>query len=177
MIRGKKVILQVPDKKHLELMLQWRNNPDFRQYYREYRVLNKNQQLKWWKRRVIKDDSWQYFVVSPASEKDKIIGFVGLTYIHPIYKTAEYRGKGYGSDALRTVIKYGFEQLNLNRIWCEVYSNNKSVDVYRYLGFKDEGVLRQSVFKNGEYLDSYILSMLKEEYMNLMDKDLWDNDS
>ena len=39
MIIGKKVILEVPEKKHLTKMLEWRNNPEFRQYYREYRVL------------------------------------------------------------------------------------------------------------------------------------------
>ena len=65
---------------------------------------------------------------------------------------------------LETLIKYGFEELNLNRIWCEVYSNNDSIHLYRKIGFKDEGILRQHVFKNGEYLDSYVLGMLKTEY-------------
>jgi RimJ/RimL family protein N-acetyltransferase len=108
-----------------------------------------------------------------------IIGSIGLTYIHPIYKSAEfsitighkdYRGGGYGSDALRTIIKYGFEQLNLNRIWCEVYSNNDAIDIYRHIGFKDEGILRQTVFKNSEYLDSYVLGMLKSDYVEIKEK-------
>ena len=161
MLVGKKTVLERPKKEHLDKLLEWRNNPEFRQYYREYREISIEQQTKYWEEKMLGDDSIEYFVIKPTNE-NIIIGVVGLTYIHRIYRTAEfaitvghgeYRGGGYGSDALRTVIKYGFEQLNLNRIWCEVYSNNKAIDVYRHIGFKDEGILRQTVFKNGEYLD------------------------
>ena len=65
---------------------------------------------------------------------------------------------------LRTIMKYGFNDLNLNRIWCEVYSNNAAIDIYEKVGFVREGTLRQNVFKDGEYLDSTILSILKHEY-------------
>ena len=176
MIIGKKVILDITDESNLEKMRSWRNNPEFRQYYREYRVLSRKDQIRWWKEKVLEDDSWQYFVVKPIDDSEKIIGFAGLTYIHPIYRTGEfaitiaesdYQRNGYGSDALRTLIRYGFEELNLNRIWCEVYSNNSALDVYRHIGFKDEGVLRQTVYKNGKYLDSHILSMLKSDYDEL----------
>jgi hypothetical protein len=175
MITGKKVLLSGVEEEHLPILLKWRNNPEFRKYYREYRVLTIEDKKNWWKSKICNDDTWQFFVVKPL-DKDFVIGSIGLTYIHPIYKTAEfsitigherYRGGGYGSDALRTLVKYGFEQLNLNRIWCEVYSNNDAIGIYRHIGFKDEGKLRQTVFKNGEYLDSYVLGMLKSDYDDL----------
>ena len=175
MIVGKKVILSGVEEHHLPILLKWRNDPNFRKYYREYRVLTMQDKYKWWNDKILNDNSWQFFVIKPIGE-DKVIGSVGLTYIHPIYKSAEfsitighekYRNGGYGSDSLRAIIKYGFEQLNLNRIWCEVYSNNKAIDVYRHIGFKDEGKLRQAVYKDGEYLDSYILGMLREDYNDL----------
>jgi len=173
MIKGKKIILDSVEEKHLPLLLEWRNDPNFRQYYREYRVFTIEQQKKWWVDKIVNDNSWQYFVVKPIEEPERVIGAAGLTYIHPIYRTGEfaitlgdtaYRGKGYGSDTLRTLIDHGFNDLNLNKIWCEVYENNKAVEIYRKIGFKDEGVLRQHVYKNGKYLDSYILSMLRSEY-------------
>ena len=68
MIIGKKVILEVPEKKHLTKMLEWRNNPEFRQYYREYRVLTYEHHLKWWEDKVLNDDTWQYFVFRPKGE-------------------------------------------------------------------------------------------------------------
>ena len=54
--------------------------------------------------------------------------------------------------------------LNLNKIWCEVYSNNDAIDVYRHIGFVDEGCLRQNYFNEGQYWDSCLMSMLREEY-------------
>ena len=103
-----------------------------------------------------------------------MIGSCGLTYINWVYRTAEfsitignksYRSGGFGSDTLRTLIKYGFEELNLNRIWCEVYSNNAAIDIYKHIGFVEEGILRQNYYNEGRYWDSHIMSMLREEYL------------
>ena len=105
--------------------------------------------------------------------EQKIIGVVFLNHIHPVHRTGEfgitladpdYRGKGLGRDALLTILSYGFNELNLNRIWCEVYSNNSSINLYRKIGFKQEGVLRKHIYKNGEYLDSIMMGMLKSEF-------------
>lgn len=176
MIEGKNVILKVPEEKHLDQMLSWRNSTKFIKYYREYRFQTIENQKNWWKQKVVNDDSWQYFVVSPKSEPDKIVGVVGLVYIHPIYRTAEfaitlgdeeYRNKGLGKDMLKTIISHGFESLNLNRIWCEVYSNNKAIGLYEKVGFIKEGLMRQTVFKNGEYLNSTIMGMIREDYLKL----------
>lgn len=173
MIKGELVILTKPLREDMPTLLEWRNNPDHRKYYREYRESSLEDQLKWYENIMMKDPTWYHFIAKPISNPDKIIGVAFLNHIHPIYKTGEfgitlgdpeYRGKGYGKDMLITLIKYGFEELNLNRIWCEVYSNNDSIHVYRKVGFKDEGILRQHVYKNGEYLDSYMLGMLKSEY-------------
>ena len=172
MIIGNKIILSKPVREDMPKLLEWRNNPNHRKYYREYRESNIEDQITWYENIMMKDPSWHHFVVKPINS-NKIIGVVFLNHLHPVYKTGEfgitlgdpeYRGKGYGRDMLETLIKYGFEELNLNRIWCEVYSNNDSIHLYRKIGFKDEGILRQHVFKNGEYLDSYVLGMLKTEY-------------
>jgi UDP-4-amino-4,6-dideoxy-N-acetyl-beta-L-altrosamine N-acetyltransferase len=173
MIIGNLVVLEKPNKESMSLLLEWRNNPKHRKYYREYKETSIEDQLNWYENILLKDDSWHHFIVKPLDNLNKIIGVVFLNHIHPIYRTGEfgitlgdpeYRNKGYGKDMLLTLIEYGFNQLNLNRIWCEVYSNNESIHLYRKIGFKDEGILRQHVFKDGEYLDSYILGMLKNEY-------------
>jgi UDP-4-amino-4,6-dideoxy-N-acetyl-beta-L-altrosamine N-acetyltransferase len=176
MIKGNLIYLVKPQKEDMPLLLEWRNNPEHRKYYREYRESNLEDQLNWYENIMMKDSTWHHFIVKPIDNPNINIGVAFLNHIHPIYKTGEfgitlgnpeYRGKGYGKDMLLTLIKYGFEELNLNRIWCEVYSNNDSIHVYRKIGFKDEGVLRQHVYKNGEYLDSYMLGMLKNEYNTL----------
>jgi len=171
MIVGNKIELVKPVESDMNLLLEWRNDPSHRKYYREYRETNIDDQLNWF-RNVLNDDSWHHFVIRKKGEK-KLIGVVFLNHIHPVYRTGEfgitmadpeYRGKGLGKDALLTLLDYGFNELNLNRIWCEVYSNNSSIKLYEKIGFKIEGVLRQHIFKEGKFLDSIMMGMLKSEF-------------
>jgi len=179
MIVGKKIELAKVERQSIEQLREWRNNPELRKYFREHREINKENQRKWYEDVVLNSSTSYNFEIKTqedSTNKTKLIGHCGLHYINWVSKTGEfgiyigdinYRKGGFGSDALRTLIRYGFEQLNLNRIWCEAYSNNEAIEIYRHIGFKDEGVLRQTVFKNGEYLDSYVLGMLKSDYDKL----------
>jgi len=174
MIKGKKVFLTAVEKENLEQLREWRNDPELRRYFREYKELSSEMQKRWYENRVLGDPDQVNFEIHDKDSK-KLIGHCGLYYIEWMHQHAEFgiyigeesfRSRGYGSDTLRTLVRYGFEQLNLNRIWCEVYDNNTSIEMYRHIGFKDEGILRQKVFKDGKYLDAYVLSMLREEYHN-----------
>lgn len=174
MIVGKKTVLSAIEKEHLPQLLEWRNNPDFRQYYREYRELNLENQTEWWLKNN-NDKTWAYFVIKPIENNiicDKIIGIAGLTYIDFINRNAEfaitigdcdYKNLGYGTDALYTLIKYGFDNLNLHKIYSEVYSNNPCLNLYIKMGFKQEGILRDTYYHGGRYYDSYMLGMMKNE--------------
>ena len=170
MIKGKKVVLGPVLRESLEQLRQWRNNPELRKYFREHREISPDMQLDWYENRVSNNQNQVDFEIRTSNV---LIGHCGLYYIKWKDRVAEftiyigdmrYRNGGYGSDALRTLIKYGFDELNLHRIWCEVYSNNTAIDVYRRLGFKDEGILRQHHWCNGGYLDSHMLGLLREEW-------------
>ena len=63
------------------------------------------------------------------------------------------------------MINYEFKTINLNRAWCEVFSNNETIDVYRKIGFVDEGKLRQHRYEDGQYLDCFMLGLLKDEWL------------
>lgn len=77
----------------------------------------------------------------------------------------EYWGKGYGSDAMRLLIRFIFEEMNLNRIQLNVYDFNKrAIKSYEKCGFVEEGRLRQSLFKKGRYHDEIVMGLLREEY-------------
>ncbi len=176
MIHGEKVYLGPVEEKHLPIMLKFRNDPQLRQYFREYRVLSSVHQHKWWETRVLNDNTWEYFVIHPKEDTYKVIGACGLTYIHPVNRCAEfaivlgdsdYRGRGYGKDALQTLIRYGFLDLNLHRIYCEVYGNNTAIGLYRKLGFRDEGCMKDAYYSDGRYWDSYMLGMLRNEFDQL----------
>ena len=175
MVTGSKVNLVKVGLSSLEPLRKWRNSPDLRRYFREHRELNRDNQREWYKNSVL-GDTQQYNFEIRVNENNKLIGHCGLYYINWISRTAEfgiyigdrdYKGGGYGSDALRTLIGYGFNDLNINRIWCEVYDNNDALKIYEHIGFKQEGTLREQYYNEGRYWDAHILSMLRSEYESI----------
>lgn len=77
----------------------------------------------------------------------------------------EYWSKGYASETYRLLLDYIFNERNLNRVQAYVLeSNMSSLKMCQKVGFKIEGTLRQSVFKNGKYQNQVLLSILKEDW-------------
>jgi RimJ/RimL family protein N-acetyltransferase len=73
--------------------------------------------------------------------------------------------QGYGTDAMRLLLRHGFETLNLNRIMLDVYDTNpRAVRSYEKAGFIHEGRKRQGMYKNGRYIDILQMSVLREEW-------------
>lgn len=73
--------------------------------------------------------------------------------------------KGYGSDAMKVVLEFGFNYQNLHRIELSVYPNNKrAIHVYKKLGFKEVGKKRETRFMNGKYQDEVIMDILQREW-------------
>jgi diamine N-acetyltransferase len=73
--------------------------------------------------------------------------------------------KGYGTEATRLMVRYAFDTLNLNRVWLHVYEDNEhALHVYPKVGFRIEGRLRQSFFRDGRYWDTLVMAVLREEW-------------
>jgi RimJ/RimL family protein N-acetyltransferase len=76
-----------------------------------------------------------------------------------------YWGQGYGTDAMKVLIKFIFNQMNIHKIKLHVYSfNTRAIKCYEKCGFKTEGILRKEIFRDGEYYDEHIMSILREEF-------------
>lgn len=107
-------------------------------------------------------------------ENDRYIGNARLFNIDWIHRIAgygrligppEYRGGGYGSDALILLLRHGFHNLGLNRIWSVAWGQNKiSLGSNDKVGMVREGVARDYCFKNGQFYDGVFLSMLRREF-------------
>ena len=75
------------------------------------------------------------------------------------------RDRGLGTEATRLIVGYGFEQLGLHRISLEVYAfNPRARRAYEKVGFRPEGVLRESLRYNGEWVDATVMSILDREW-------------
>ena len=111
----------------------------------------------------------------------EFIGGGGLFGINNIIRSAELGiaiyeeknwGKGYGTDAMKVLLKFGFDYLNLNRIQLRVVDFNvRGIKTYKKVGFKEVGKLRATHFWEGEYSDQILMDILKSEWIELNKKE------
>jgi len=77
----------------------------------------------------------------------------------------DYWGRGYGRDAVRVLVAYGFRSFNLHKIWLAVQAGNeRAVRVYRACGFADEGRLREQWYSAGHYVDVLLMGLLRSDW-------------
>ena len=75
-----------------------------------------------------------------------------------------YRGKGYGTDACRVLVRYAFVDRGLHRVQLEVLANNAAaVRAYEKAGFVRDGVLREAAWVRGELIDEVVMSVLSTD--------------
>jgi len=78
-----------------------------------------------------------------------------------------YWGRGFGTDAVRTLCRLGFRHMNLQRIWLVVHADNpRGRRAYEKVGFIMEGTLRRAQFVRGAYVDAQVMSLLVEEFVD-----------
>lgn len=174
MLKGEITGLRALEKEDLVLLRDWRNNPNFRKNFREHKELNLLNQENWFNRTYSNPNDFMFVIVDLDSNTP--IGACGLLYTNWINRSADfsfYIGKDelyidekYAYDAAKTLLKYGFEDLNLNKIWMELYEYDyKKIDFFKTkFDFHIDGKLRENAFSEGRYWDSFIISILKSEF-------------
>lgn len=178
MIKGKVTGLRALERDDLPLLRDWRNNTSFRRNFREVRELNLFNQETWFTRTYSNPNDFMFMIVDLKTTEP--IGAAGLLYTNWIIRSSDisfYIGKdnlyidrdGYALDAAKTLIDYGFKNLNLNKIWMELYEYDKEKIQFftNKYNFQIDGKLRQNCFEDGRYWDSYIISLLHLDYINL----------
>ena len=82
-----------------------------------------------------------------------------------IFLGKPFWNKGYGTDAMKTLVNFIFNEMSLNKIRLFVFEFNKrAVRSYEKSGFKVEGTLREQIFRNGKFYDVYVMGILRREW-------------
>jgi len=178
LLEGKRVILRSFELSDLdEIMKHW-NSLELRRLLGsvDRGPAARNEEEEWirdtWKRR--QERRAFTFAIEEASER-KLIGGTGLFSFDWTSRSAEvgisiynpeYWGKGYGAESLNLIIGFAFNELNLNRVGLEVFDFNKRAhQCYIKVGFQEMGRKRKARFINGRYHDSFLMDLLKEEWL------------
>ena len=135
---------------------------------------------------IIDFESEKEFLISVKKEKmfavrllenDDLLGNIGFNLVDLLNRTAtmgimlgnsNYQRKGYGIEAVKLILDYGFSFLNLRNISLSVFEYNEAAyNLYKKAGFKEVGRLRKAVEIMGKTYDVIIMDMLKEEFQSV----------
>lgn len=107
-------------------------------------------------------------------DTDELIGFLLIALIEPEHRRCKLGlvigekgqwGQGYGTEAARCAVDHCFRELGMNRIGAEAYATNpRSVRLLEKVGFRREGVMRESVYKGGAFVDEYQYGLLRRDW-------------
>jgi RimJ/RimL family protein N-acetyltransferase len=171
MLQGNLVKLTSVKKENIDKYLEWFNDPELIQYLLAYQPIMREEEEDWYQNLKNRDDHIIFSILS--SEDEKLIGNCGITVnwkdkfgiVGIIIGEKDFQNKGYGTEAMKLLIKYCFNTLNLHRIELETFSfNHRAIKSYKKVGFIEEGRKRQAIFANGEYHDRIIMGLLRDEW-------------
>ena len=160
MLKGNQVYLCALEREDLPQLMAWRNQTNFRKYFREYLELNSDMQNNWYEKKVINDPSTIMFAIRNITNNE-LLGCCGLCYINWVHRNSDlslYIGKnnlyidsiGYAEESCSLLFNYGFGELGLKKIWSELYEfDQKKISLYKKLGMNVDGTLRNQYYYNG----------------------------
>jgi RimJ/RimL family protein N-acetyltransferase len=174
-IEGNKIDLIPLSSERVNLYLKWLNRPKIRRYSRNMLPRTVQEWKKFFtdsEKKGLKDfielDIWY--------KKDKsLVGSLGLynidwyngfAYIGLLIGEDEYWGKGICTEAIKLLTDYAFKELNLNKLYAQIYAPNKaSCRCFEKNHFVRELTLKRDEYIDGEYVDTFLYAMLKDEWM------------
>lgn len=170
-IEGQRLYLSPINTDDAEIYTKWLNDPAVSVTLGNYnRVLSLHGERKFLE--TMATEGYNFAIVRSCD--DVLMGNTSLIDINHVSRKAtigifigdaENRGKGYGAEALRLLVNYGFKTLNLHNIMLQVFSDNTgAINCYKKVGFKEFGRRREACYKNGQYVDDVYMDILETEF-------------
>ncbi len=149
----------------------WMNDEEIRRYFSIYPTSDTRGKERL---EMLYKDGKHIILGVALNEDNRLIGLVGLKDINYINQSAEFyviigdhtiQGKGYGTEATKLMLRYGFTELNLNRIQTQdMEANIGGWRADEKAGFIYEGTLREAILRFGKYHNVKLYSILRSEY-------------
>lgn len=173
MIKGKTLFFRAIEEADLPLLVEWMNDPEISRLVGGWSYpLSLHQQAEWFKRSSGDTTNVRWMVVSNEGEPLGLTGLWSIDYRNRNALTAlklgspAARGRGYGTDAIMTLMAYAFYEVGLHRLWGEILTYN--LGSYRaYVekcGWRVEGINRSHVYRAGEFYDQLRVGILASEF-------------
>jgi RimJ/RimL family protein N-acetyltransferase len=175
MIYSKNIRFRAPEKNDIPKWVEWLNDPDVIKGLTIRHPLGLEDELVWFETMMKRPTEEHPMVIEVKDGKTwQMVGNIGFHQFDWLSANAEvgifignkdYWSKGIGTEAMLLMLKYGFESLNLHRIWLRVLeTNEKAIRCYLKAGFVKEGTFRDGDFRRGKYINVNMMSVLRTEW-------------
>ena len=174
MIVGEKVRLRPIERKDLPRFVKWFGDPQVRRYLGMALPFSLAQEERWFENLQDRLEKRELVALAIETADGMHIGSISLFDIDWRDRHAElgisigdsdYWDQGHGTDAVRSMLRLAFDDLNLHRVFLRVHADNaRGIRCYEKAGFRKEGTLREAVFREGGYQDMLVMGILTSEY-------------
>ncbi len=183
MIYGDRVRLRCVERDDLPQFVKWLNDPEVRDGLATLYPLGMAEEERWFEENLKLEPARRALAIDALPGPDDLSAWpgswshIGGTGFHQVdwrnhwaelgiaIGSKESWNHGYGTDATRTMVRWAFQELNLNRVFVRVYEYNAgAIRCYQKVGFKPEGRLRQDRFHRGRYYDTLLMGLLRDEF-------------
>lgn len=171
MLTGSNVHLAAFDSQHATKTRVWLNDEEICLFLGRTRPISDVEQEQWFNN-LHKNESCTYFAIVDNQNK-KHLGNIWLYDINPRNRSAEVRvvldktiaGRGLGSEALSLIAQYGFNWLNLHKLYAYVLAPNvRAMKAFEKAGFQKEAILEQDRWINGQFVDVVRLKLFNSQW-------------
>src|SRR5215213_5766447 len=168
MIAGEHIILRAFERDDAERCYRWMNDPNIvRTLKSRYPIAFQNE-IEWLDRAMHPNVNERHFAIEQKDDRTHI-GNASIHDIEWVSRTAEFGlfvgepsawNRGFGSDAIATLVRFAFEEMNLRKLRIGIFEyNERAKHVLEQQGFVQEGRLRHEFYREGTYHDILILSI------------------
>ena len=168
-LEGEQINLRTLEEEDIEFLQKNINNPDIRKNLTTRRPTNLQQQQEFFQETVSSSEDVHLAICN----EEEIVGIISLEEDQREVRTAsiglwidpEHHRNGYGTEAVKLITDYGFNELGYYRIYARAYEENKgSQRIWEKLGYTKEGELRDQAYFDGEFGDIYMYGILEDEW-------------
>lgn len=174
MIPGQKIELHAFEPEHINAANDWINEHGVTRFLTLHQPVPRGATRAWYESMLASKNDYVFAIYT---KRGKHIGMCGLHAVDWKNRNAMLgisigapggRDRGYGEDAIRTLLRFAFNELNLHRVALHVYAfNTRAIRCYEKCGFKNEGAMREFIFRDGAFHDALCMGILKKEFIDV----------